>query len=797
LAIILTNFVIILLSIFAGTAYARRNIEKYIEADMMVVADIADRFISAELELLRHEARKVSESLAAAEPAAWPVILAGQARQYPKFTGMAVMDRNAGMAASAGKHPASSELMQNKAIQGAFFGKATFTSTVPTNDGMAFHLATLVPGRADQLLILTLDGMYFSELASGYKIWETGHIFIDDAEGYVIANIRREWVLNRQNFILQAREDPQYGDIASVIVKAAAGARGIDFYSLGGVSRICAYRPISGSGEGWFLGIVAPLSETPIRDFDKGLVALAAVSLLLNFLMAVFASGFIKKPFEEIAALKEEAEANSRAKSTFLANMSHEIRTPLNAIVGLSKLALEEERPGGELAEKLEKIHSSGMTILSIVNGDETAENLKRFRHSDDKLRNGPRLNRMQLPYARVLIVDDNVTNLDIAKGVMKPYGMRIDCVTGGQKAVDAIRAGQPEYDAVFMDHMMPEMDGVEATRRIREIGTAYAADIPVIALTANAIAGTEAMFLRSGFQAFIPKPIDPDRLDEVIRNFVRDRKRDEPRDDGRDPAREDVAKKESDMEKRGGEKEEAFSSSAPANARDFSDAPPAHHDEGSTSFTGEAVSRENSGQRSFRNFAGGIAGLDISRGIERFGDEKTFMRILYSYAKNTRTLLESMRTFDSGNPSGYATTVHGIKGSSRNILAETLGERAESLEHAAKAGDADFVVRNNPAFLEAAEKLLGEIEAALEATAKANPRPRKDAPDEGVLLRLRSACENYDFDGIDAAMDEIDRYEYESDDGIAVWLRESVTKMDFASVAEKLATPPRRGSIE
>ncbi len=368
LVILLCNVLILFLSILAGTGYARRHIKEYIEADMMVVADIADRFISAELDVLRHEAAAVADSLSEAEPAVREETLAEQARQHPKFIGMTVMDRNAAVAASTGVRPVTAGLVENKSIQSAFFGKVSFTSTVPADDGVAFHLATPIPGDADHILVLTLDGMYFSNLVSGYKVWETGHIFIDDVEGHVIANIRPEWVRNRQNFLHQARENPQYGDIAAVIAKGIAGARGIDSYSMGGVSRVCAYRPISGSGEGWFLGIVAPLSESPVSGFDRGMLLIASVSLLLNIVLAVIASNFIKKPFEEITALKAAAEANSRAKSGFLANMSHEIRTPLNAVVGLSELALAEERPGDGLSDKLEKIHSSGLTILSIVN---------------------------------------------------------------------------------------------------------------------------------------------------------------------------------------------------------------------------------------------------------------------------------------------------------------------------------------------------------------------------------------------------------------------------------------------
>ncbi|MDR0289801.1 MAG: response regulator, partial [Treponema sp.] len=108
-----------------------------------------------------------------------------------------------------------------------------------------------------------------------------------------------------------------------------------------------------------------------------------------------------------------------------------------------------------------------------------------------------------------MLVVDDFPTNLDVAAGMLRKYRMQVDCVTSGQEALDRITAGEPPYDTVFMDHMMPGMDGVEATKAIRALGTKYAQDLPIIALTANAVAGTEQMFLDNGFNAFLAKPFN------------------------------------------------------------------------------------------------------------------------------------------------------------------------------------------------------------------------------------------------------------------------------------------------
>jgi signal transduction histidine kinase/CheY-like chemotaxis protein len=163
--------------------------------------------------------------------------------------------------------------------------------------------------------------------------------------------------------------------------------------------------------------------------------------------------------------------------------------------------------------------------VSEVPIGEEVAKNLKNFQYFDEKRMRSEKLIRVHLPYARVLIVDDVPVNLDVARGMMQPYQMQIDCATSGEDAIEMIQNEEVRYNAIFMDHMMPGMDGIEATRIIREeIGTDYAKSIPIIALTANAIAGNEEIFLGKGFQAFLSKPIDIQRMDQVIRKWVRDR---------------------------------------------------------------------------------------------------------------------------------------------------------------------------------------------------------------------------------------------------------------------------------
>ena len=369
--------------------------------------------------------------------------------------------------------------------------------------------------------------------------------------------------------------------------------------------------------------------------------------------------------------------------------------------------------------------------------GVEVAENLKEFRYTDSKRDAYTQIRQIRLPYARVLLVDDNLVNLDVARGLMKPYGMQVDCVTGGQQAVDAIRDEKVRYNAIFMDHMMPGMDGIEATLAIRNIGTAYASAIPIIALTANAIVGNEEMFLSKGFQAFLSKPIDILRLDEVIRRWVRDKDKEKTMVDPQERRR--VSSRRSGIDR--------------------------------------------------RKLSGKYAGLDFEKGLRYFGgSEETWLQVLRSYTVNTRPLLASITDVGEADLEDYAVIMHGIKGSSRGIFADMIGDSAENLEKAARAGDFGYVSHHNPTLIEAIGKLISDLEDTLDAADDKASEPIKDKPDEETLARLLAACRDYQMDTVEEIMTELERCSYTADDGLVSWLREKVELTGFQQIIGRLS---------
>jgi signal transduction histidine kinase/CheY-like chemotaxis protein/HPt (histidine-containing phosphotransfer) domain-containing protein len=155
--------------------------------------------------------------------------------------------------------------------------------------------------------------------------------------------------------------------------------------------------------------------------------------------------------------------------------------------------------------------------------GAELAEKLRNFTFTGGWQAEKIRINREIMPYGSVLVVDDVEINLYVAEGLLSPYKLKIDTVGSGFAAIEKIENGKT-YDIIFMDHMMPKMDGIETTRKLRQSG--YKGII--VALTANALVGNDEMFARHGFDGFIPKPIDARHLNAVLNKFIRDKYSDE-----------------------------------------------------------------------------------------------------------------------------------------------------------------------------------------------------------------------------------------------------------------------------
>jgi PAS domain S-box-containing protein len=373
--------------------------------------------------------------------------------------------------------------------------------------------------------------------------------------------------------------------------------------------------------------------------------------------------------------------------------------------------------------------------------GQEVTENLRSFRLIETKRSRGKNLVRARMPYGKVLVVDDVATNLDVAKGLMLPYGLTIDCVLSGQEAIDRVRRGEVKYDAVFMDHMMPGMDGIEAAGIIRkEIGTDYAKTVPIIALTANALAGNEEMFLASGFNGFLAKPIDIFKLDALLNQWVRDKQ-----------SRETLWKTE----------QEKFPAAEVS--------------------SGGVPERKTLGGKT-------LDGMDFEAGLKRYSAEGIYMKVLWSYVTHSPALLDKLRALSRETLPDYAITVHGLKGASYGVCANETGKSAEELEHAAKAGDYERVSAKNAAFIERTERLLENLRQLLESAAEGEDEKKKAAaPDKDVLGRLLDATRHFKPSAMEDLVKELEDCEYESGGELVPWLREQLDNLEYDAIKERL----------
>ncbi len=265
---------------------------------------------------------------------------------------------------------------------------------------------------------------------------------------------------------------------------------------------------------------------------------------------------------------------------------------------------------------------------------------------------------------ARALVVDDEPMNLTVAKGIFKQYGMVVETAPGGKEAIEMCR--ENEYDLIFMDHMMPEMDGIETMKRIRsEVGRSKLhGDVPIVALTANAVSTAKEMFIKEGFDGFVSKPIELNELERVLRKVL-PKTLISTRIDGQEETSENAEVKV--------EKE------APS--------------------TDPFVIIE-------------AFGVDTRKGLSYSQNDRDFYKtLMLQYGDESAEKLRDIDRFLAEDDlKNYAIVLHAIKSTSKMIGALGLSEKAKELELAAKAGDGALVREKNDETVKEYEILATKI---------------------------------------------------------------------------------------
>ena len=336
--------------------------------------------------------------------------------------------------------------------------------------------------------------------------------------------------------------------------------------------------------------------------------------------------------------------------------------------------------------------------------GRELAENLEKFRFSGESQAKRAQVIREYMPYGSVLIVDDIDANLFVAKGLISPYGIAVETATSGFEALDKVRAGN-DYDIIFMDHMMPQMDGIETTQLIREIGYLE----PIVALTANAITGQAAVFLEKGFDDFISKPIDIRQLNAVLNKLIRDKQPQEVIE----AARMQKSAAENTV---GGAVQSMF---------------------GTDGEIGDAADDPIAPLR-------GVDGLDIEPAVAAMGG----MHDVYmdTVRLTARLLPETITKMDgylaAGDIPSFTVEIHGMKSVLKNIGATSLSIGAAQLETDALGGSVEE--GSYSAFRDSLDAFSKELIAAIPAKEE-SAQPIDAAELKSAVENAKAAAEGFD----------------------------------------------------
>ena len=338
--------------------------------------------------------------------------------------------------------------------------------------------------------------------------------------------------------------------------------------------------------------------------------------------------------------------------------------------------------------------------VGSEICGKEVADKMRNFNFRSSTLTNKTQFIREYMPYGSVLVVDDVESNIYVIKGMLLPYGIKIDSASSGFEAIKKIEDGNV-YDIVFMDHMMPKMDGIETTKKLRDMGYKY----NIVALTADAIIGRAEMFLQNGFDGFISKPIDSRELNVMLNEFIRNQK-----------PREVI------------EAVRYFAFQHKNNA--LQDTPQ----------TGAAQ------WASLNNELIAAAALDVENALAVLDEIMPWSTMNLTANNNIDLVL-------------YTTTVHGIKSALANIGEKQLSEIALRLELAGDKGDTDTILTETGGFTDLLRLFMDKIKRSKTDAGKDISQVVSD--DDMVFLHsklneVKTACEKLVLRDAKNAMNEI-----------------------------------------
>ena len=367
----------------------------------------------------------------------------------------------------------------------------------------------------------------------------------------------------------------------------------------------------------------------------------------------------------------------------------------------------------------------------------------------------------MVCPDVRVLVVDDEPMNLMVAEGIFKDYQMSVTTAESGREAIALCE--KEEFDLIFLDHMMPEMDGVATLKRIRKIYADTGRVLTVIAFTANAVSGAREMFLREGFDEFVSKPIEPLELERILRKVL-------PKssisfvDENDKKTLQAENTKEQDGQK-----------------------------EGTTD--GLLLAKEGKEDSITRLESNGI---HTKSGMQYCGGDREFyVELLTKFAKDAgKKEMEINSFFQQQDYKNYSIMVHALKSTAKTMGIDSLSEKAKHLEYAAKKQDADYISVHHEELLDEYHQVVQLISDVFDFDKNCSMQVKQGDGTEIAkqeflqrLAELKEGLDTYEADKAESLMLEMKENLYQ---GVSigemlsdVW--QDVEDYEFASASEKV----------
>lgn len=357
---------------------------------------------------------------------------------------------------------------------------------------------------------------------------------------------------------------------------------------------------------------------------------------------------------------------------------------------------------------------------------------------------------RMVCPDVKVLVVDDEPMNRMVAEGMLKDYQITVRTAGSGMEAISICE--NEEFDVLFLDHMMPEMDGVETLKQLRRLKTGSADMFTAIAFTANAVSGAREMFLREGFDEFLSKPVEAPELERVLRKvlpkarikFIEER--------------ETVRENQSFAEQKQSQQENRPDEIAALEAAGINTA----------------------------------AALGYCR-----NDREFYVQLLRKFVSDADYKAgEINKYFGKGDYENYRIQVHALKSSAKMMGADQLSNSAKDMETAAKDKDIDYILANHNALMEMyanAANTIGEAIGAVQSEDEADPEGTEITQEEflSYLDELRACFDTYEADKAQNLISELSKTVYggKSVRSLLQKIKRDVDDFEYETAAERTST--------